>query len=93
MVGQYDALCENGTLNNILSLFADDYSAMCSVLDSVLDELLVQNSIDAQVVKIANKIMTMLNAVGDGLNNLDLSSILPEGVDMIELISKINALK
>lgn len=93
MIEQYDILCENGTLNNILSLFADDYNAMCSVLDNMLDELLVQNSIDAQVVRVANKIMSMLDVVGDNLDTLDLNSILPDGTNITELIDKINTLK
>ena len=92
MVKQYDMLCENGALNNILALFADDYSVMCSVLDGLLDELLVQNSIDMQVVKVANKIMNMLDVVGNNLDSLDLNSILPDGVNITELINKVNML-
>ena len=93
MVKQYDALCENGTLNNILSLFADDYSAMCSVLDNVLDELLVQNSIDMQVVKIANKIMDSIDVINENLNGFDLNAILPDAKNIVELMNKVKALK
>lgn len=92
MVKQYDVLCENGTLNHILTLFADDYDAMCKVLENMLDELLIQNSIDMQVVKVANKIMTMLNVVGENLNKIDVSAILPDGTDITELINRIKTL-
>ena len=93
MTEQYDALCENGTLNNVLSLFADEYSVMCNVLENVLDELLVQNSIEAQVVRIANKLSFVINSIGSGLDKLDLNSILPEGENINELMNKIKELK
>lgn len=93
MVEQYDILCEHGLLNNILGLFADDYSVMCSTLESLLDELLVQNSIDMQVVKIANKILSVINMVSENSNGFDLNSILPDGVDINQLINMVNKLK
>ena len=93
MVEQYDLLCEKGVFNNLLSLFADEYSVMCSTLESLLDELLIQNSIDMQVVRIANKISNTIDILLDGLNGVDLSSILPENINVNELINFVNRLK
>ena len=85
MVKQYDLLCASGMLNNLLALFADDYSVMCSVLDGLLDELLIQNSIDVQVVRIGNKIMSILDALGDSID--DINSLVPEGIDLNKIIN------
>ena len=85
MVKQYDLLCANGMLNNLLALFADDYGVMCSVLDGLLDELLVQNSIDMQVVKVTNKIMGILDALGDKMD--DINSLVPEDIDINKIIN------
>lgn len=93
MIEQYDALCERGLLDGILSVFHNDYTSMCKVLDGMLDELLVQNSIEAQVVRIANKLSAMIDMVGNNLNQLDVSSILPDGENIIELMKQIKTLK
>jgi hypothetical protein len=93
MIEQYDALSENGTLNILLSLFTDEYSVICKMLDNLLEELLVQNSIDMQVVKIANKINDAIDAISEKLNDVNFNSILPEGTDMDALLNMINILK
>ena len=93
MIEQYDILCENGLFDNIIAVFKDDYAAMCKVLDGMLDELLVQNSIEAQVVRIANKLSAMIDAISDNLGDIDLNAILPDGASIMELMSKIKALK
>ena len=90
MIEQYDAICENGLLDRIIIAFKDDYSAMCKVLDGMLDELLIQNSIEAQVVRIANKISDMIDLAS---NSLDIASIFPESENIIELMKQIKALK
>lgn len=84
IIEQYDMLCEHGLLNRILELFADEYTATCSILEGQLEELLVQNSIEAQIVKVTNKI----NKVIDALGNIDINSLLPDGVSA-EMISNI----
>ena len=89
MIEQYDALCENCVMDGLLSLFADDYKMMCNVLDGELDVLLVQNSIDAQVVRIANKISNFLDITSSGLNGLDLNTVLPDVANLTELLNKL----
>lgn len=92
-VTQYDMLCESGVMNQVIALFKDDYDAMCKVLEDEMDELLRQNTIDAQVVKIANKINSVIDVVGDKLSGVDLNSMLPEGTDINDLINMVNMLK
>lgn len=93
MISQYDMLCENGVINQIVSLFKNDYDLLHTVLENVLDELLVQNSIEAQVVKIANKVNRVITDFGDKLNSIDFNAMIPEGVDINQLIDVMNKLK
>ena len=87
MVAQYDMLCEHGLLEHLVKLFESEYVAMHKILDDVLDELLVQNSIDMQVVKIANKISALIDNIGEALDGLDLGALLPEGTNISEIIN------
>lgn len=91
MVTQYDALCENGIRDKIVHLFENDYEVMCVVLEDMLEELLVQNSIDMQVVRVANRVMNILDVLEDKMD--DMNSLIPEGTDMNQLLDMINILK
>lgn len=71
IVEQYDALCENGTLNRIISLFDAEYNEIRTVLNSLIKELTMQNSIDAQVVRIANKITKIIDGMGDQFDGIN----------------------
>lgn len=93
MIVQYDELCESGILIKILDVIREDHNVMSIVLNDALEELLVQNSIDAQVVKIANKINNTITIFSDKLNDIDFNSILPKGTDINELIEMVNKLK
>lgn len=84
MIEQYDILCEHGLLNEIIELFDNEYVATCSILEGQLEELLIQNSMEVQIVKVTNKI----NKVIDVLGNIDINNLLPEGVSS-EMISNI----
>ena len=93
MIVEYDALCEKGILKKIIALFVEDYDATYAILEDELDSLLVQNSIDAQVVKIANKINKAIDGIGDALGAIDLNDILPDGIDMNTLLGTIKGLQ
>ena len=93
MIEEYDALCEKGILKKIIALFIDDYAAAYKILEDELDSLLVQNSIDAQIVKIANKINKAIDGIGDALGAIDLNDILPDGIDMNTLLGTIKGLQ
>ena len=93
MIEEYDALCEKGILKKIIALFIDDYAAVYKILEDELESLLVQNSIDAQVVKIANKINKAIDGIGDALGAIDLNDILPDGLNVDNLTNMLNVLK
>lgn len=84
MIEQYDVLCEHGLLSKIIELFENEYASTYSILEGQLEELLIQNSMEAQIVKITNKI----NNVIDMLGKIDINSLLPNGIDA-ETISNI----
>ena len=93
MVAQYDVLKESGLFDKSIGLFESEYIAIEAILYDELEMLLSQNSIDVQVVRIANKINTVIDMIGDKLNGVDFNSILPEGTDISELINMIGLLK
>lgn len=86
MIEQYDELCKYGILNKIIEKIKVEYDALKVILDAELEALLIQNSIDAQVVKIANKVNKVINVVIDKLDEVDFNSFLPEGMDFGELV-------
>lgn len=89
MVEQYDALCETGLLVVLIDMFKDEYAAMKAVLEDKIHEVMVQNSIEAQVVRVANKAIGLLDVV----NNIDLSKIIPNDVDIEGLLKQFNLVK
>ena len=93
MMQQYDELCQNNTLTIIKNVCDTEYETMRNVLQCVLDELLDANSIEAQLAAIASTILDTIRAASNQLNNLDITSILPDGVDVNELINTIKKLK
>ena len=93
MIAEYDALCESAILQNAIAEFKDEYDLTYSILEGELEELLVQNSIDAQVVRIANKVNVMLDTIQEKVESVDLSKMLPEGTDMAQLMDMLNLLK
>lgn len=93
MVLQYDELCENGMLDTIIDLFKDEYNATYMILEDELEELLIQNSIDSQVVRIANKVNNIIDVLGEALNNFDVGSMFPEGIDVAKILDIVKMLK
>ena len=83
IVTQYDALCENGMRDKIVRLFENDYEVMCVILEDMLEELLMQNSIDMQVVRMANRVMNILDVLEDKMD--DINSLIPEDIDLGKL--------
>lgn len=93
MIAEYDALCEKGLLKKIIAFFEDDYDMAYMVLEDELDSLLIQNSIDAQVVKIANKINNAIDTISGMLGSINFNDILPDGMDISRLMNIENLLK
>lgn len=93
IVEEYDILCEKGVFQKIIALFKEDYDASYAVLSNELEGLLVQNSIEAQAVKVVSKINGILDVIGDKIENVDFDAILPKGIDMGKMSSILNMLK
>lgn len=67
-IKEYDKLCENGLLNQILAEFADDYARANEIMNYVFqDNLAVNNTVEAVMGKAAT---TLLNIVDDFANVL-----------------------
>ena len=93
MVEEYDILCEKGIFQKITTLFKEDYDVSYAVLNDELKGLLTQNSIDAQVIKVVNKISDILDIVGEKIENVDFDALLPKGIDIGKMSSILNMLK
>ena len=87
MVQQYDTLYENNMVTTLISYLEDEYDTTWTILEQKLDELLTQNSIEAQVVKIVNKLSQTIDTVGDSLQQFDLGGMLPEGTNLLDMIT------
>ena len=87
VVEQYDMLSKNHLLQSIVVLFEDEYIVMEKIVADVLNELMEENSINAQVTRIVGKINSLINNIGD-------ANELPQGdFDMNKFIEAINMLK
>jgi hypothetical protein len=93
MIEHYDILCEYGVMSAIINMIGTDYNALKEVLECELNSLISQNSIDLQVVKIANKINEVTDVLGEMLNNINLDDILPKGIDASSLTKVLNMFK
>lgn len=93
MIEEYDILCEKGIFQKIVALIQDEYDVSRMVLEDEVKDFLLQNSIEAQVVKIANKVDGILDIVVDKLDGIDFKTILPKGMDVGKLSNIFNMLK
>lgn len=75
MVLEYDLLCQSGLLDRILAPLYKEYMMLHTILNNQLEEILYQNSIDAQVVKIANKINVILDVIDEKFQDVNLPNI------------------
>jgi hypothetical protein len=89
MIVQYNELCEIGLLRVLIDMFQDEYAVMKAVLEDKIHEVMVQNSIEAQVVRVANKIVGLL----DVMSNIDVSKIIPSDMGVDSLLKQFNLVK
>lgn len=86
---EYDMLCENELLNAIIDTFRRDYEASLEVLDMMCNDLLVDNSIEASVAKVAQSVAENLDiftgTLSDKLKGLDVEKIIPKNLDLNKL--------
>lgn len=96
-VAEYDALCENELIGHIIAGFQHSYETCLSVLNMKCDDLLVDNSVEASIAKIAASISENLDvfigALSDKLSEIDLKKIIPEDLDLNKLQRLLNKFK
>ena len=90
----YDELCLNGILNAIIECFAEDAQECSRILNLMMDDYMQENSMEFIVGKFLNNLWDVVSGLADNLNkqveNLDLSSIMPEDMDADKLVKFLN---
>ena len=96
-IQEYDALCESELLDVIIYTFKKDYDASLEVLNMMCDDLLVDNSIEASVAKLAQSMSENLDvfvgALSDKLEKFDIEKIIPKDLDLDKLKRLLNKIK
>lgn len=97
LLEEYDKLCSVGVLDLIKELYFEDYTRAERILSYEEGKLMYQNSVEASFAQIASGINVSLTTLSDSLarkiDSFDINSILPEGVDINELLSTLDKLK
>lgn len=69
-IKEYDALCENGLLNQIIAEFAEDYARANEIMNYVFqDNLAVNNTVEAVVGKAAGYLLNIVDDFANTLSN------------------------
>lgn len=94
---EYDMLCENDLFDAIVCTFKKDYDASLEILDRMCNDLLVDNSIEASVAKLAQSVSENLDlfvgTLSDKLENFDIEKIIPKNLDLDKLKRLLNKIK
>lgn len=95
MVEEYDMLCSSGCLAALTE--EEDYKRLCALMEKEEKALLLQNSVEAQVAKVANSLIETIDQLSEklegSLGGINLGEILPEGTDITGLLNMIDLLK
>ena len=96
-VSEYDALCEYDLIGRIIAGFQHSYETCLSVLSMKCDDILADNSVEANIAKIAQSLVENLDVfagtLSDKLAEIDLKKIIPEDMDLNRLQKLLNTLK
>lgn len=88
----YDLLCQNGLLEQIIALFETEYNRTLSVTNDVFnDALAANNTIEAIVAKLSANISNKLDDVLDNVNEQITNNF--ENVDLVEFGNMVQQLK
>lgn len=94
---EYDALCENGLLNDVIDEFKEDYHASLKILNMMCKDMLADNSIEASVARlttsITDNIDIFVGALKDQFKDLNIEEIIPNGLDLDKLQGLLNKIK
>ena len=96
-IAEYDVLCEKGLFKHIIEGFQDSYDDCWFVLNMKCNDLLADNSVEANMAKIAQSVIENLDVfagtLSDKLAEIDLKKIIPEDLDLNKLQKFLNRLK
>lgn len=86
----YDKLCstEYGDvtlLNAIIDCFGDDAKECSRILDLVMNDYMQEMTIEFTIAKFLNGLGASINGIVEKLGNFDLTSVIPDNVDMNKL--------
>lgn len=93
MIAEYDMLCENNMFYTIVSYFKNDYEKCKEILNKELKAFMAQNSFEAQVVKVVNRINNLLDELSGKFAGVNLNEFVADGINLSELIETIKLLK
>ena len=97
MMCEYDELCEYGIVDYVIEVVGKDYNRLEQIFDLMEKEFVAQNSIEAQIAKMANVVInsfgTLTSVIEEKVKDVDLSKIIPEGADIDQLMNVFKELK
>ena len=93
MLEEYDVLYKNDIFALVFEYVEEDYACAKKILEYEEQNILDQNSIEAQVVKVSHTMINILDTAKDKLNNFDMNSLMPEDTDINQLVEMLKQLK
>lgn len=88
---EYDMLCENDLLSNVIDLFSTEYNTVLSMLNMKTDYILKSNSIECTVAQflygLNEKLNVVMEQVSGGMNKFT-ESISQEDIDKLSSLLK-----
>lgn len=90
----YDTLCEHGLLNKIIECFGEDAAECSRILNLMVDDRMREVSIESTIAKFLGNLTNELGGLSEQLSqkieNMDLNSVIPKGVDANKLANFFN---
>jgi hypothetical protein len=94
---EYDVSCENDLIDTIIHTFKKDYDASLELLDMMGNNMLMDNSIEASVAKVAQSVSENLDiltgALVDKIEGIDVEKIIPKDLDLDKLVGLLSKFK
>ena len=92
--GDYDTLCSNGLLNEIMECFGDDAKECSRILNLMMDDRMHEMSIEFTVAKFLGNLAHELGGLSEQfsqkIDNMDFNSVIPKGIDANKLANFFN---
>lgn len=90
----YDELCSNGLLNDIMECFGEDAQECSRILNLMMDDYMQEATIEFTIAKFLDNLSGIVEDLAEKLNqrveNMDLSSVIPKDMDKQKLVDFLN---